>query len=185
MGVVLDAHGKIGWGRFGHRWRSDRLSSCPRQFRMRTWRGCAARAVSYIFAGKSGARSRPSTGHPQSRTRALKRLLLEGGGGANGAFLRAWIDRRAQFDPVSGRWTARKGAPSVFDSTDAEVDRRAPITAMTLESSQGFGRRHNVAAVTGSRTRIFGRANRSVMLEHGPDHIQNHIVVIGAGRRQA
>jgi hypothetical protein len=31
-----------------------------------------------------------------------------------------------------------KGAPSVFDSTDAEVDRRAPITAMTLESSQAF-----------------------------------------------
>jgi len=28
-----------------------------------------------------------------------------------------------------------KGAPSVFDSTDAETDRRAPVTAMTLESS--------------------------------------------------
>jgi hypothetical protein len=29
-----------------------------------------------------------------------------------------------------------KGAPSVFDSTEAEIDQRAPITTMTLESSQ-------------------------------------------------
>jgi hypothetical protein len=31
-----------------------------------------------------------------------------------------------------------KGAPSVFDSTDAEGDRRAPVTAMTLESSRAL-----------------------------------------------
>jgi hypothetical protein len=31
-----------------------------------------------------------------------------------------------------------KGAPSVFDSTDAEADCRAPVTAMTLESSQAL-----------------------------------------------
>ena len=31
-----------------------------------------------------------------------------------------------------------KGAPSVFDSTDAEADRRAPVTAMTMESSQAL-----------------------------------------------
>jgi hypothetical protein len=42
-GVVLDGHGKIGWGR------SDIggdpiVVVCPRQFRMRTWPGCAARA---------------------------------------------------------------------------------------------------------------------------------------------
>ena len=29
-----------------------------------------------------------------------------------------------------------KGAPSVFDSTEAETDQRAPVTAMTLESSR-------------------------------------------------
>ena len=29
-----------------------------------------------------------------------------------------------------------KGAPSVFDSTETEADQRAPVTAMTLESSQ-------------------------------------------------
>jgi riboflavin biosynthesis pyrimidine reductase len=31
-----------------------------------------------------------------------------------------------------------KGAPSVFDSPDAEADHRAPVTAMTLESSQAL-----------------------------------------------
>ena len=29
-----------------------------------------------------------------------------------------------------------KGAPSVFDSTEAEAEQRAPIAAMMLESSQ-------------------------------------------------
>jgi hypothetical protein len=31
-----------------------------------------------------------------------------------------------------------KGAPSVFDSTEAEADQRAPVTATTLESSQAL-----------------------------------------------
>jgi riboflavin biosynthesis pyrimidine reductase len=29
-----------------------------------------------------------------------------------------------------------KGAPSVFDSTEAEAEQRAPVAAMSLESSQ-------------------------------------------------
>jgi len=29
-----------------------------------------------------------------------------------------------------------RGAPSVFDSSEAEADRRAPVTAMTLVSSK-------------------------------------------------
>jgi hypothetical protein len=31
-----------------------------------------------------------------------------------------------------------KGAPSVFYSTEAEADRRAPLTSMTLESSRAL-----------------------------------------------
>ena len=34
------------------------------------------------------------------------------------------------------RLTARKGAPSVFDSQEAETDQRAPVMAMALESSR-------------------------------------------------
>jgi riboflavin biosynthesis pyrimidine reductase len=67
----------------------------------------------------------------------VKRLLLEGGGGANGAFLRAGLvdDFNLIVCPaVDGA----KGAPSVFDSTEAETDHRAPVTAMTLESSRAL-----------------------------------------------
>ena len=67
----------------------------------------------------------------------MKRLLLEGGGGANGAFLRAGLVDELNlvlYPAVDGA----KGAPSVFDSTEAESDRRAPITAMTLESSKAL-----------------------------------------------
>jgi riboflavin biosynthesis pyrimidine reductase len=57
--------------------------------------------------------------------------------GANGAFLRAGLVDELNLilcPAVDGA----KGAPSVFDSTDAEADRRAPVTAMTLESSQAL-----------------------------------------------
>ena len=67
----------------------------------------------------------------------MKRLLLEGGGGTNGAFLRAGLVDEFNLvlcPAVDGA----KGAPSVFDSTEAEADQRAPITAMTLESSQAL-----------------------------------------------
>jgi hypothetical protein len=60
-----------------------------------------------------------------------------GGGDANGAFLRAGLVDELNLilcPAVDGA----KGAPSVFDSTDAEADRRAPVTAMTLESSQAL-----------------------------------------------
>jgi riboflavin biosynthesis pyrimidine reductase len=67
----------------------------------------------------------------------VKRLLLEGGGGTNGAFLRAGLVDELNLilcPAVDGA----KGAPSVFDSTDAETDRRAPVSAMTLESSRAL-----------------------------------------------
>ena len=103
---------------------------------MRTWRGCAARGGSYIFAGKSELGLALAL-DILNRELGVKRLLLEGGGGANGAFLRAGLVDELNLilcPAVDGA----KGAPSVFDSTDAEADRRAPVTAMTLESSQAL-----------------------------------------------
>jgi riboflavin biosynthesis pyrimidine reductase len=61
--------------------------------------------------------------------------LLEGGGGSNGAFLRAGLVDELNLilcPAVDGA----KGAPSVFDSPEAETDQRAPVTAMTLESNR-------------------------------------------------
>jgi riboflavin biosynthesis pyrimidine reductase len=63
----------------------------------------------------------------------VKRLLLQGGGGANGAFLGAGLVDELNLIPCPAVDGA-KGAPSVFDSTEADTDQRAPVTAMTLES---------------------------------------------------
>jgi riboflavin biosynthesis pyrimidine reductase len=65
----------------------------------------------------------------------VKRLLLEGGGNTNGAFLRAGlIDELSLIlcPAVDGA----KGAPSVSDSTEAEAGHRAPVEAMSLESTR-------------------------------------------------
>jgi riboflavin biosynthesis pyrimidine reductase len=134
-GVVLDAHGKIGWGR------SDIggdpiivvLSEAASDAHLAGLRG---EGVSYIFAGKSELDLALAL-DILNRELGVQRLLLEGGGGANGAFLRAGLVDELNLilcPAVDGA----KGAPSVFDSTDAEADRRAPVTAMTLESSQAL-----------------------------------------------
>ena len=70
-----------------------------------------------------------------NRELGVKRLLLEGGGAANGAFLRAGLVDEISLilcPAVDGA----KGAPSVFDSGESEAGRPAPIQTMVLESSQ-------------------------------------------------
>jgi riboflavin biosynthesis pyrimidine reductase len=135
-GVVLDANGKIGWGR------SDiggdpivvvLTESVPDSHLA----GLRGEGVSYIFAGKSEldlARALDIL----NRELGVKRLLLEGGGGSNGAFLRAGLVDELNLilcPAVDGG----KGAPSIFDSTEGEKDQRAPVTAMTLESTRPLG----------------------------------------------
>ena len=162
---MLDAHGRIGWGR------SDIggdpivvvLSEAVSDAHLAGLRG---EGVSYIFAGKSELDLALAL-DILNRELGVKRLLLEGGGGANGAFLRAGLVDELNLilcPAVDGA----KGAPSVFDPRDAEVDRRAPVTAMTLESSQAVAQ---CCCDTGSRTRMFRR--HPVRDVRGwPDHIQ-------------
>jgi riboflavin biosynthesis pyrimidine reductase len=132
-GVVLDAHGKIAWGR------SDIggdpivvvLSEKVSDAHLAGLRG---EGVSYIFAGKSQL-DLALTLDILNRDLGVKRLLVEGGGGTNGAFLRAGLVDELSLilcPAVDGA----KGAPSVFDSTEAESECRAPVNGMTLESSQ-------------------------------------------------
>jgi riboflavin biosynthesis pyrimidine reductase len=56
----------------------------------------------------------------------------------NGAFLREGLvdEFNLVLCPVID---GAKGAPAVFDSTDAESEQRAPVTSMTLESSRALG----------------------------------------------
>ncbi|MFT4117947.1 RibD family protein [Bradyrhizobium sp.] len=135
-GVVLDAHGKIGWGR------SDIggdpivvvLTEAVSDAHLAGLRG---EGVSYVFAGKSEI-DLALTLEILHRELGVKRLLLEGGGAANGAFLRAGLIDELDLILCPAVDGAR-GAPIVFDSTEAESDRRAPVTAMTLESTRQLG----------------------------------------------
>jgi riboflavin biosynthesis pyrimidine reductase len=132
-GVVLDARGKIAWGR------SDIggdpivvvLTEAVSDAHLAGLRG---ESVSYIFAGKSDI-DLALTLEILNRELGIKRLLLEGGGGANGAFLRAGLIDEIYLI-VCPAVDGAKGAPAVFDSTEAEAGQRAPVKAMTLESNR-------------------------------------------------
>lgn len=135
-GVVLDAHGKIGWGR------SD-IGGDPIVVVLTKGvpdshlAGLRGEGVSYIFAGKSEI-DLALTLDILNRELGVKRLLMEGGGVANGAFLRAGLIDEFNLilcPAVDGA----SGAPFVFDSTDDDSDRRAPLAAMTLESTRQLG----------------------------------------------
>jgi riboflavin biosynthesis pyrimidine reductase len=135
-GIVLDAHGKIGWGRadIGGDPIVVVLTESVSDAHLA---GLRSEGVSYVFAGKS-AIDLALMLEILNRELGVKRLLLEGGGTANGAFLRAGlIDELCLIlcPAVDGA----KGAPIVFDSRDEESDQRAPVTAMTLESTTPLG----------------------------------------------
>jgi riboflavin biosynthesis pyrimidine reductase len=128
-GIVLDAHGKIAWGRAdigGDPIVAVLCENVPDAHLA----GLRSEGVSYMFAGQS-ALDLGLTLDILNRELGVKRLLLEGGGGANGAFLRAGLvdELNLILCPVVD---GAKGAPSVFDSTAAETDQRAPVAAMTL-----------------------------------------------------
>jgi riboflavin biosynthesis pyrimidine reductase len=132
-GVVLDAHGKIGWGR------SDIggdpvLVVLSEKVSDAHLAGLRSEGVSYIFAGKAELDLGLTLDILNSEL-GVKRLLLEGGGGANGAFLRAGLVDELHLI-VCPAVDGAKGAPSVFDSTEAEAEQRAPVASMSLESSQ-------------------------------------------------
>ena len=89
--------------------------------------------MSYIFAGEQDLDLGLALAILH-RELGIQRVLLEGGGVTNGAFLRAGlIDELslAIFPAVDGA----KGAPCVFDSGDDEAG-TSPLRSMALESSQ-------------------------------------------------
>jgi riboflavin biosynthesis pyrimidine reductase len=135
-GVVLDAQGKIGWGRadIGGDPIVVVLTETVPDSHLAGLRG---EGVSYIFAGRSEIDLALAL-DILNRELGVKRLLVEGGGVANGAFLRAGLID--EFNLIlSPAIDGAKGAPFVFDSTDSDSDKRAPLTAMTLESTRQLG----------------------------------------------
>src|SRR6201997_27020 len=132
-GIALDAHGKIAWGR------SD-IGGDPivvvltEQVSDAHLAGLRKDSVSYIFAGRHEVNLGAAL-EILNRELGVKRLLLEGGGGVNGAFLRSGLVDEISL-VICPAVDGAKGAPSLFDSPEADAGQRAPVTAMTLESSK-------------------------------------------------
>lgn len=132
-GIVLDAQGKIAWGR------SDIggdpivvvLTEQVPDAHLEALRG---EGVSYIFAGQREL-DLALTLEILNRELGIERLLVEGGGRANGAFMRAGLVDEISLAIVPTVDGAR-GAPSVFDSSDKDAGVPAPLAAMTLTSSE-------------------------------------------------
>ena len=90
--------------------------------------------MSYIFAGEQDF-DLGLTLEIVNRELGTKRLLVEGGGTANGAFLRAGLIDEISL-VICPAVDGAKGAPSAFDSSDEDASAPARIRWMTLESSE-------------------------------------------------
>lgn len=132
-GVVLDAEGKIIWGR------SD-IGGDPivvvltEQVADAHLEALRAEGVSYVFAGKRELDLRLVL-EVLARELGIERLMLEGGGRANGAFLRAGLIDEISV-AINPAVDGAQGAPYIFDSDDVKTGPSAPITSMTLKSCE-------------------------------------------------
>lgn len=132
-GIALDAHGKIAWGR------SDIggdpiVAVLTEQVTDAHLSGLRRDGVSYIFAGERELDLRLAL-DVLNRELGIERLLIEGGGRSNGSFLRAGLIDEISL-AICPAVDGARGVPHVFDSDDANAEARAPIRAMTLESSE-------------------------------------------------
>src|SRR6202012_848218 len=93
--------------------------------------GLRGEGVSYIFAGETEL-DLGLVLEILNRELGVKRLLLEAGGGATGAFLRAGLVDEISL-VVCPAVDGAKGAPATFDSSEAVAGPSAPVEAMTLE----------------------------------------------------
>ena len=131
-GIFLDAHGKAVWARreIGG---DPILVILTEQVPDAHLAGLRGDGVSYIFAGATeiDLAGALETLH---RELGIERLMLEGGGGANGALLRAGLVDEISL-VVSPVVDGSSGAPTVFNSGDVDLG-PAPIESMTLASHE-------------------------------------------------
>jgi len=132
-GIALDARGKIAWGR------SDIgddpiVAVLTERVSDAHLAGLRRDGVSYIFAGERELDLGLAL-EVLNRELGIERLLLEGGGGSNGSFLRAGLIDEISV-AICPAVDGSKGAPSIFDSGDHEGGIAAPIRSMTLASCE-------------------------------------------------
>ena len=132
-GIALDAQGKIAWGR-SEIGGDPIVAILTEQVSDAHLAGLRRDGVSYIFAGAREL-DLPLALAILNRELGIERLLLEGGGGSNGAFLRAGLIDEVSV-AICPAVDGAKGAPSIFDSSDKDADMPAPIRLMTLASCE-------------------------------------------------
>jgi riboflavin biosynthesis pyrimidine reductase len=132
-GIALDARGKIAWGRsdIGGDPIVAVLTELVSDAHLS---GLRRDGVSYIFAGERELDLGLAL-EILNRELGIERLLLEGGGGSNGAFLRAGLIDEISL-AICPAIDGAKGAPSIFDSSDEDAGVAAPIGSMTLASCE-------------------------------------------------
>ncbi len=132
-GVVLDGHGKIAWGR------SD-IGGDPvvvvlsEQVSDAHLAGLRADGVSYVFAGERELEL-PLALEALNRELGVERLLLEGGGVTNGAFLRAGLVDEVSL-LVCPSVDGAPGAPSLFDAAREAEGQHASVEGIELMSTE-------------------------------------------------
>jgi len=113
--IVLDTQGKIAWGRA----RIDAeaiVVVLTEEVSDAHLAGLRGDGVGYVFAGKTEI-DLPAALGTLSRELGIERLMLEGGGAINGAFLRAGLIDEISLI-VEPAIDGRAGAPCVFDGAD-------------------------------------------------------------------
>ncbi|HLG45090.1 MAG TPA: dihydrofolate reductase family protein [Reyranella sp.] len=131
-GIFLDAHGKAVWHR------SDIggdaiLVILTEQVPDSHLAGLRTDRVSYVFAGKTEIDLALAL-ETLNRELGIERLMLEGGGGANGALLRAGLVDELSL-VITAAIDGSTGAPTAFNSGETDLG-PAPIESMTLISHE-------------------------------------------------
>jgi riboflavin biosynthesis pyrimidine reductase len=131
-GIFLDAQGKAMWERkdIGG---DPILVILTEQVPDYHLAGLRGDGVSYIFAGKTEV-DLAQAFETLNRELGIRNLMIEGGGGANGAVLRAGLLDEISL-VVSAAIDGSSGAPTVFNSGDADLG-TAPIERMELTSHE-------------------------------------------------
>ncbi len=131
-GIFLDGSGKAVWARrdIGG---DPILVVLTEAVPDRHLAGLRADGVSYIFAGATEIDLAGAL-ETLNRELGIERLMVEGGGGANGALLRAGLIDELSL-VITAAIDGSSGAPTVFNSGDADLG-PAPIESMTLTSHE-------------------------------------------------
>ena len=132
-GIVLDAHGRIAWGR--SEVGGDPLVVVLTEAVSDAYlTGLHEDGVGYVFAGKSEIDLHDAMTVLGAEL-GIDRLLLEGGGHVNGGFLRAGLVDEISLMLVPAIDGA-SGAPTVFDGPGASTSERLPIDTLALMSHE-------------------------------------------------